>query len=144
MPLQSRIRSARISVRRNLKTPAAIRLSSLITACSVVFLTPLLTAPAQAGPSFGIYDARTMGMGGVSVASSGNDNAQFYNAALLAFNDEIEEKTQDGRFLLPLLVPEFSESVIDIEEISREAVPDALATAVAEYNALHPDDGTGF
>ncbi|MGB5255614.1 MAG: conjugal transfer protein TraF, partial [Woeseiaceae bacterium] len=77
-----------------------------------------------------------MAMGGVSVASSGNDNAQFYNAALLAFNDEIEEKTQDGRFLLPLLVPEFSESVLDIEEISQEGVPDALSTAVAEYNLL--------
>ena len=119
-----------------MKTSAAIRLYSLIVACSVVLLAPVLTTPALAGPSFGIYDARTMAMGGASVASSGNDNAQFYNAALLAFNDQIEEKTQDGRLLLPLLVPEFSESVIDIEEISREAVPEALATAVADYNAL--------
>lgn len=112
------------------------RLFPLLAARLLVFLPLPFATPAMAGQSFGIYDARTMAMGGTAVASSGNDNAQFYNAALLAFNDEFEEKTQDGRFLLPILVPEFSESVLDIEEISREAVPAALADAVADYNAL--------
>nr|WHW29642.1 hypothetical protein [uncultured bacterium] len=114
--------------------PKPARLSSFSTAFLVVSFAFTLASLAHAGPSYGIYDARTMAMGGASVASANNDNAQFYNAALLAFNEEIEEKTEDGRILLPLFVPEFSESVIDIEEISRDAVPESIASSVANYN----------
>ncbi|MGB5331982.1 MAG: conjugal transfer protein TraF [Woeseiaceae bacterium] len=113
--------------------PQPARLSFFLAAFLVVSFGSTL---AYAGPSYGIYDARTMAMGGASVASSNNDNAQFYNAALLAFNEEIEEKTEDGRILLPLFIPEFSESVIDIEEISRDAVPQSIASSVANYNRL--------
>ena len=92
-------------------------------------------SPVHAGHSYGIYDARTMAMGSVSVASANNDNGQFYNAALLAFNEEIEERTQDGRIMLPILVPELSDSAIDLEEISRDDVPLSVSDSVAAFNA---------
>ena len=95
-----------------------------------------LSAPATAGTAFGIYDARTLAMGGASVASANNDNAQFYNAALLAFNEEIEERTQDSRFLFPLLIPQAAESAITIEELSQDDPTGAMTRAVNDFNAI--------
>ncbi|MEM7502663.1 MAG: conjugal transfer protein TraF [Pseudomonadota bacterium] len=90
---------------------------------------------AQAGTSFGIYDARTLAMGGTAAASAGNSNAQFYNAALLAFNEKIEEETRDSRFLLPILAPQLSKSAFDIERVSSDALAPDLTLAVDAYNA---------
>ncbi len=107
-----------------------------VTAAAIAACCLIATAsPVQAGNSYGIYDARTMAMGSVSVASANNDNAQFYNAALLAFNEEIEERTQDGRILFPLIAPELSESAIDLEEISSDDVPRSVSDSVAAFNA---------
>lgn len=97
-----------------------------------------LAVPSLAATTFGIYDARTMGMGGVSVASSNNDNAQFYNAALLAFNDEIEERTQDARFLFPLIVPQVSEAAVDLEEITADDLAESISQSIRDFNAA-PD-----
>jgi len=94
-----------------------------------------LTSPVLAGTTYGIYDARTLAMGGVSVASSNNDNAQFYNAALLAFNEDIEERTTDSRIWFPLLVPQFSESAIEIEDLSQDDPAQSISRAVSDFNA---------
>ena len=77
-------------------------------------------------------------MGGASVASAVNDNAQFYNSALLAFNEEIEERTEDSRFLFPLLVSQASESAISLEELARDDAAGAISRAVSAFNAT-PD-----
>jgi len=95
----------------------------------------ILAPPAFAGVAFGIYDARTLAMGGASVASSNNDNAQFYNSALLAFNDDIEERTQDSRFLFPVLVPQIADSAFTVEEIARDDLSGAASRAIDLFNA---------
>lgn len=77
-------------------------------------------------------------MGGASVASANNDNAQFYNAALLAFNEEIEERTQDSRFLFPLIIPQVAESALSIEDLAQDDPIGAMTRAVSDYNAT-PD-----
>lgn len=94
--------------------------------------------PAHSGTGYGIYDARTLAMGGASVASANNSNAQFYNSALLAFNQEIEEKTQDARFLFPLLIPQVSESALDLEQVSRDDPLQEISLAIDDFNAM-PD-----
>ena len=109
-------------------------LFALSTCCMIV-----LYSPAIAGTTFGIYDARTLAMGGASVASANNSNAQFYNAALLAFNEEIEEKTQDSRFLFPLLIPRVSESAITLEDLSQDDPIQAMTRAVSNFN-IEPDE----
>lgn len=98
----------------------------------------LVSLPAVAGTTFGIYDARTLAMGSSAVASANNGNAQFYNPALLAFNTEIEERTQDSRFYLPLLIPQLSESAITIEDLSRDDPGQSISRAIADFNA-NPD-----
>ena len=95
----------------------------------------LATPTVNAGTTYGIYDARTLAMGGTSVASASNDNALFYNAALLAFNEEIEERTQDSRILLPIIAPQLSESAFDVEDISNQSLPDNVSRAVDAFNA---------
>ena len=95
----------------------------------------LIPPLSHAGTSFGTYDARTLAMGGASVASASNDNAQFYNAALLAFNDEIEERTRDSRILFPLLVPQLSNSAFDAEEIVSDDLGQDLSRVVDAFNA---------
>ncbi|MBU2677376.1 MAG: conjugal transfer protein TraF [Gammaproteobacteria bacterium] len=95
---------------------------------------PIASPPCLAATAFGIYDARTLAMGGASVASANNDNAQFYNSALLALNDEIEDRTADGRLLLPMLVPQVSDSLLDLEEINSEDLPGSISRAVREFN----------
>lgn len=105
---------------------------------AVICLSVTLATPAAAGTSYGIYDARTLAMGGASVASANNDNAQFYNSALLAFNDEIEEKTQDGRFLFPILVPQVSESAITLEDLAQDDPRQNITRAINAFNAA-PD-----
>ncbi len=92
--------------------------------------------PSLADTTFGIFDARTMAMGGASVASANNDNAQFYNSSLLAFNRDIEERTQDGRFLLPILIPQGSKSAIDLVEVVDDDPILAISDAVETFNEL--------
>ena len=94
----------------------------------------LLASVSTAGTAFGVYDARTLGMGGAAVASADTSNAQFYNAALLAFNEEIEERTRDSRLLLPLLSPQLSKSAFDVEEIIGEDLGQDLSRAVDGFN----------
>lgn len=91
-------------------------------------------AVANASTTYGVFDARTMAMGGVAVASANNDNAQFYNSALLAFNDEIEERTRDSRFWFPMLSPQFARSVIDAENIYSDDLHNALTRSVTAFN----------
>ena len=108
---------------------------------AIAVAATLLASRALAGVAFGIYDARTLAMGGTAVASASNDNAYFYNAALLAFNEDIEERTRDSRILLPILTPQLSQSAFDVEEFSSEAFGADLSGTIDAYNAA-PGSGT--
>jgi len=118
---------------------AGPRRSTLITLAVCCML--ILSSPVPAGTTFGIYDARTLGMGGVAVASANTDNAQFYNSALLAFNEEIEEQTRDSRFLFPLFVPQLAESTIDIGKLAFDDPSESITRAISDFNAM-PDART--
>jgi len=106
---------------------------------TLLIIQQVVVAPtAVAGTTFGIYDARTLAMGSTSVASATNGNAQFYNPALLAFNTEIEEHTQDARFYFPLLISHLSESALTIEDVSRDDPEQLISRAIDDFNA-NPD-----
>lgn len=110
-------------------------------AVRALLLACLLCSAAEAGTPFGIFDARTLAMGGTAAASANTDNAQFYNPALLAFNEEIEERTRDSRFLLPILAPQLSKSAFDAEEIVSDDLGEDLSRAIDAFNAA-PNAGT--
>ena len=91
------------------------------------------------GPSYatdyGVYDSRALAMGGAMVAGGNNDNAIFYNPALLALYDEFEEDTLDSRFLFPLIVPQASDSGIELGELAADDTDLRLTQAVNDFNA---------
>lgn len=95
----------------------------------------LLSSITYASTSFGIFDARTMAMGGTSVASATNDNAQLYNPALLAFNKDIEERTEDSRFWFPVLTTQLADSAISLEEIVNDDLFEAVSQSVNLFNS---------
>ena len=97
--------------------------------------TALLWCSAAVAAGFGIFDARSLSMGGASVAVLPNDHAAFYNPALLAFNDEFEERNRDGRFHFPLLVAQISDSLIDIEDLNNDNLDANLSNSIAQFNA---------
>ena len=116
---------------RNWSTTAAIRCAhGLVTL--VGLLGPIA---ASAAVQYGIYEARGMAMGGATVAAGTNDNAIFYNPALLAFYDEIEENTHDSRFLFPLLVPQLTDSVADLNAIASSDPDEVFDLLVSNFNA---------
>lgn len=94
----------------------------------------ICSLPAHA-ITYGIFDARTMAMGGAAVAAAESDSAVFYNASLLSYNDEIEEKTRDGRFMFPLVIGELSNSVLDTFDFSDNDPDDTLTNSVNQFNA---------
>lgn len=74
-------------------------------------------------------------MGSTSVASATNGNAQFYNPALLAFNTEIEERTQDARFYFPLLMSHLSESALTIDDVASDDPEQLISRSIDDFNA---------
>ncbi|WP_086929568.1 conjugal transfer protein TraF [Agarilytica rhodophyticola] len=73
-------------------------------------------APAFA-VSYGTFDARSLAMGGATVAAGNPAHAHFYNPALLSFENEDEDESTNGRFIFPgavALVSDSGEAAVDI------------------------------
>lgn len=97
-------------------------------------LAATLASNISQAAGFGIFDARTLSMGGASMAAHSSKHALFYNPALLAFNDEFEERNLDGRVHFPLLIAQVSQNLIDIEEFNGDNVDGQLSQAIATFN----------
>lgn len=110
------------------------------TAVWAAALACLLGQPAQA-VSFGIYDARTMAMGGTAVASAKSANAVFYNPALLSMYDVRKEKANNSRFGFPLLTAQVSDAAREASALDTDDLDTRLAEAVVAFNA-NPSPGS--
>ena len=99
---------------------------------------PLLCALFSASASavdYGIYDARSLAMGGASVASATGQHAQFSNPALLSAYEGKEETTRNGRVYFPTVVAQASSSVEDTLDIVDLELDDQISSAVDDFNA---------
>ncbi|MEM7281049.1 MAG: conjugal transfer protein TraF [Pseudomonadota bacterium] len=102
------------------------------TVLPLVLVTSVASVQAA---EFGVYDARGLGMAGVTVTAGNNSNALFYNPALLAFYDEFEEDTQDARFLFPIITPQLSDASETLLELESDDLDVALTSAVNRFNS---------
>lgn len=84
---------------------------------------------------YGIYDTRSLAMGGAGVATATGQHAQFSNPALLAMYDGAEEDTRNGRVYLPVMVVQLSESVNDTVDVVDEELDTQLSSAINTFNA---------
>ncbi len=103
----------------------------------LVFIPILLLIPINTySVSFGVYDARSFAMGGAGVAVGEERQAQYYNPALLGFEDELEEDSLNGRFTFPDLVVQYtSGSFNEAEAILDEDYEEQLTGAIDAFNA---------
>lgn len=93
-----------------------------------------LSSPGALAISYGIYEARGQAMGGAGVAVSSWHQAQYYNPALLALNDESENTSLDSRFVVPNLVAQVDDSAQDVIDAADDELQENLQQAVAAYN----------
>ncbi len=84
--------------------------------------------------SFGVFDARTLALGGTSVAMSNLTTGHYANPALLALHIGDEDDTEDGQHTLPSLTARYS----DAAEIAYQTVEDnlegQLSSAIDAFN----------
>lgn len=97
-------------------------------------LTTVLFSAHAAGHSYGIYDPRSMGMGGTGVATGDLRTGHFYNPALLAFHRGDEDRMRNGQHSITLTIGPLT----DASEYAIDAVRDdyqgRLNVAIAQFN----------
>jgi F plasmid transfer operon, TraF, protein len=100
-----------------------------------LFLLGALLAPGVNAIDYGIYDARSLAMGGTVVAVGETSQAAYGNPALLAFHDGDEDKTLDGRVHLPSIVLQAANTIESALEAVDDNLDTELSTAITSYNA---------
>ncbi|TVZ37217.1 F plasmid transfer operon protein TraF [Alteromonadaceae bacterium 2753L.S.0a.02] len=108
----------------------------LVTGVALAAGIALLGVPRSAQAlSYGIYEPRGLAMGGTGVAVASFHQAQYYNPALLALNDESENTSRDSRFVFPNIVLQIDDAAQDIVDAADDNLQENLELAVQAYNA---------
>ena len=91
---------------------------------------------AQAMP-FGVSDSRTLGMGGVGVATATSLNASFFNPAMLAQYKVRKELARNASFTAPPfdLYVRYSKTLEELDNFHRDDLDGQLSSAIANFNA---------
>ena len=94
-----------------------------------------LLSPAALAGSFGVYDARSQAMGTAAVAVGDVGMATGHNPALLGLFDEDEDKSRNGKYLLPSAIGSYNESASYAYKLfERDKLDSAFADALDGYN----------
>lgn len=93
---------------------------------------------------YGVFDARALAMGGTALAVGDTSQAQYYNAALLAFHAGDEDKTRDGRTYFPTLVVQASDTADSAINAIDDELDSKLSSAVNSYNSLRNAASAGL
>lgn len=102
--------------------------------CSLSLMSCLLTSNYCFSIGSGTFDARAMGMGGATVAAATTDHAHFYNPALIAFEEEDEDTSRNGRFLMPTFAALGSDAGKAAVDIVSENLDQEISDSIATFN----------
>ncbi|HEY5602832.1 MAG TPA: conjugal transfer protein TraF [Gammaproteobacteria bacterium] len=91
-------------------------------------------ASAAIAVPFGVFDPRSLAMGGTGVASGTSANAAYYNPALLSMYKTRKEVGRNSRFIFPAVTARVSEAVIDNLDIEDENLEQDLVDAITAFN----------
>lgn len=106
--------------------PVSLRFISL----SLGLLLPGLVSALP----FGIYEPRSMAMGGAGVAAASSTNAVFYNPAILATYRQYKEKGNNEAFSFPTLAIRASSAVETLADRKDARFEADITTAIDNYN----------
>jgi len=94
----------------------------------------LAATPFAWGSAYGIYDTRTLSLGGTAVALGDFNTGHFYNPALTAFHDGHEDRTQDGLHSFQLLISNLSKGARTAAEAVDDDLEGELSNAIDNLN----------
>jgi len=102
--------------------------------CFCLLLPIQLNTVAMATP-FGVYDPRSLSMGGTGVATSTVSDAAFYNPALLAQYAYDEDKGRRSQFVFPSISAQVSRTIEEVSKFKEQDYDGELNTAISAFNA---------
>lgn len=111
------------------------RLAKVFSKRNCVACIAFLSLPSAQALDYGIFDARSLAMGGSGVASATSQHAVFYNPALLSMYEGEEEDTRNGRVYLPIIVAQVNDTVEDALDVVDDELDDQVSAAVTAFNA---------
>jgi hypothetical protein len=83
---------------------------------------------------FGVYDPRSIAMGGAGVASANSSNAIFFNPSLLAQYQTRKHRARNSRFVFPVASFSASQLLEDISDFDKDDPEQALSDSISAYN----------
>ncbi len=101
---------------------------------SAIALTLSLISNDGHTNSFGIYDSRTLAMGGTAVAIGTINNGHFYNPALTAFHIGDEDTTRDGKQSLHLIANVLSDGITEAQDAVSSGLDGQLGEIINSFN----------
>lgn len=84
---------------------------------------------------FGIYDPRSLAMGGTGVAVATSINAVHYNPSLLAQYKNYKEKNGKQAISFPVIAGRVSKTLSDLSDINDRNYDSNISSAINTYNA---------
>ncbi|MFT5084904.1 MAG: hypothetical protein ACI9Y1_002961 [Lentisphaeria bacterium] len=109
--------------------------SSATIGALLVATLALCTMPTAYSSSYGNFDARSLAMGGASVAAGNTEHAHFSNPALLSFENEDEDGTRNGRFTFPSVLALVSDAGKSAAEIVEDDLDGQISDTINVFNA---------
>ncbi len=94
----------------------------------------LSASPPAAGNSFGIFDARGLGMGGVGMSTGNLRTGHLYNPSVLAFHHGDEDRLKHGQHTLTVVLGPLSGSAESATDAARDDLESRLNEAVTSFN----------
>lgn len=102
----------------------------------LLILSLITATPLTWGSAYGIYDTRTLALGGTGVALGDINSGHFYNPALTAFHDGHEDRTQDGLHSFQLLISSLSKGARTTAEVIDDDLEGELSNAIDNLNEV--------
>ncbi len=100
----------------------------------ISLLFTLLFAKAIHALPFGIYDPRSLAMGGAGVAAARSENAMFYNPAILSTYDKYKEDANNEAFSFPVVAVRASKSLETLADQQDRDYETEINTNVSNFN----------
>jgi len=101
-----------------------------------IFIILLLTSTQKVfAIPFGVYDPRSLAMGGTGVATANSINAIYYNPSLLAIQKTYKETNKQQAFSFPVIAGRASKSLQDLSDINNKNYDSSISAVISTYNA---------